>query len=359
MPRFLILLLISSLGIGINSCAATPLASLGTSRGVSPVVSRRTAANSSLRSATENLQVRARGEAEQEIGTISENASLPTPPGVDPVAVSPRLKTDPRAWMTLPESLKDVASRTDTFDPPPAPEKEIMPEVKTKALRLYTHARVLAQDKMFLQAITEFLKALELDPNNPRILRELARNYVKSGNSNRAVTMFEQLIRHEPDNEMALFIVGLAAAERRNYELTVATLGRPLISGQSFTHDPGSSVLAHYHLARALGSLGYDRAASQSMRASLQQIVEFDRRSRYRQQIASIFRRQAEMWQFIGDTQFRILEYEQPERDPTPDDVRQPETRSPRGRPAHAPGADAQGAGDGRRSGSAAVCLSV
>ena len=154
-------------------------------------------------------------------------------------------------------------------------------------------------------------KALELDPDNPRIMHELARNYIRSGNNTRAVAMFGQLIRHEPDNELALFIVGLAAAERRDYELTVATLGRPLVSGQTFTHDPGSSVLAGYHLARALSGLGYDRAASRSMHTSLERIGDFNRRSRYRQQLDSIFRRQAEMWQFIGDAYFRILEYEE------------------------------------------------
>ena len=290
MPLILTLLLTSSLGIGMTSCASTI---------------------TSLLSASENLQVLAREETEKEFATPPGNFDFPPPPGVDPVAVAPRPKTDKRAWLPFVEALKDVASRTQTFDPPPEPAKEIRPGAQTEALRLYAHGRILAQDDLLLQANAELLKALELDPDNPRIMHELARNYIRSGNNTRAVAMFGQLIRHEPDNELALFIVGLAAAERRDYELTVATLGRPLVSGQSFTHDPGSSVLAGYHLARALSGLGYDRAASRSMHTSLERIGDFNRRSRYRQQLDSIFRRQAEMWQFIGDAYFRILEYEE------------------------------------------------
>lgn len=303
MPLILIFLLTASLGIGMMSCAATQLSFRG--------ATQKAATITSLLSASENLQVLAREETENEFAAPPGNLEFPPPPGVDPVAVAPRPETDKRAWMPLVEALKDVASRTKTFDPPPKPAREIRPAARTEALRLYAHGRILAQDDLLLQANAELLKALELDPDNPRIMHELARNYIRSGNNTRAVAMFEQLIRHEPDNELALFIVGLAAAERRDFELTVATLGRPLVSGQSFTHDPGSSVLAGYHLARALSGLGYDRAASRSMHTSLERIGNFNRQSRYRQQLDSIFRRQAEMWQFIGDAYFRILEYEE------------------------------------------------
>ena len=206
MSLILNLLLTSSLGIGMMSCTAIQLASRE--------APQKATSSTTLRSATDNLQVLAREETEKEITTPPGSLDVPPPPGVDPVAVAPRPKTDKRAWMSLEEALMEVASRTNIFDPPPKPAREIRPDIRTEALRLYAHGRVLAQDDLILQAIGELRQALELDPNNPRILHELARIYIRSGNNTRAVTMFRQLLSHEPDNELALFIVGLAAAER-------------------------------------------------------------------------------------------------------------------------------------------------
>lgn len=290
-------------------------------------------------SAAENLQ-RLAGREQQAKNLRSINA--PIPPGIEPEALAARSTSDERAFLSLESALHklvvshhpetetdqpattgngeaksngaDDADTADTrdADEPDADADDDESDPESEAIRHYVRGRqAMLEDRMYV-AITELQRAAQLDPDSPRIRRELARAYTAMNNQSRAMEQYTALRQLVPDDAEAIFSLGLNAANRREFETAAAILGRRLLDDEPFDHDPAADVLARYTIAFSLRHLGYDRAFVQlwTLEATEPAMTgELFERTMYAARLGSIYRQRAEIWRSIGDARCRLGEF--------------------------------------------------
>ncbi len=287
------------LALGIAVLAALGCASTGGDvRGIDPRLS-----------AAENLQRQAAHEARSGPGSPPATPGLvAAPPGVGAALLAPRPVTDVAARLPLHAALAELvpppAPRTPRAATPPPDDAD-----RDGALRHYAKGRDAALRNRHLVAITELEKALSLDPRSPAILRQLARSYVAMGNDTRAAALFEELIELDPDDSETLFVLGLAATNRRDFARAASFLGRPRLAGAAFDHDPAAACLADFMLGSALKQLGYDRAWVELARAAVSDLGRLPGSTIYRFRYESLYRQRSEIWRSVGDAHCRLGEY--------------------------------------------------
>ena len=73
-------------------------------------------------------------------------------------------------------------------------------------------------------AIREYQAVLKLDPKFPRVRYELARTYVDTNDSDRAIPLLKEVIATEPGNTNARFLLGAAFAKKGDCEAALSWL---------------------------------------------------------------------------------------------------------------------------------------
>jgi len=206
-------------------------------------------------------------------------------------------------------SQRVVYARTGTTAPlETAPVDD---EDRDQALWHYAKGRDAALRGRDLVAITELEKAYKLDPASSVVLRQLARSYTEMGNLTRAAGYFQQLLALESGDSEALFALGLAATNRRDFRRAADFLAGPRLAGVAFDHDPAADCLADYMLASAVRELGYDRAWIELATASIIKLAGLSAPTAYRFRFDSLYRQRAAIWRGIGDAHCRLGEYEE------------------------------------------------
>jgi len=238
--------------------------------------------------------------------------TMPVPPGVGDDELSDRAAADVSAWLSATEALRhnalSVPERVRALPREAAPVDD---EVRDRALRHYAKGRDAALRGRDLVAITELEKAHKLDPASSVIMRQLARSYSEMGNLTRAAGYFDQLLVLEPADSEALFALGLAAINRRDFRRAVSFLAGPRLAGRTFQHDPAADCLADFMLASAVRELGYDRAWIELATASIAKLAGLPSPTVYRFRFESLYRQRAEIWRGIGDAHCRLGAYEE------------------------------------------------
>ena len=115
---------------------------------------------------------------------------------------------------------------------------------RTEAYYHFSKARMLDDQGQSAQAIDEYKKALELDPNNSLIFSEMAESYLRNNRLREAVDVAQKAIQADRDNIEAhkllttvyLQVIGRASAQQppstetinnaRNDRLTINHFGR-------------------------------------------------------------------------------------------------------------------------------------
>ena len=237
-------------------------------------------------------------------------AAVAPPPGLEPQVLLPA--EDPRARLPLTEALGEVVSlEADAFAPAETDEAAPDSETIDQALRHYAKGRDAALQSRYLTAVFELEKAAALDPTSPAILRLLARCYLARPNALKAASLYERLLRVDPDDSEALFTLGLAATNRRDFERAAAYLGRPRLHESSFDHDPAAGFLADFMLASSLRNLGYDRASVELSRSLLEGLPDrLEAPSFHVKRFERLYRLRPEIWQAVGDAHCRLEQYE-------------------------------------------------
>ena len=87
-----------------------------------------------------------------------------------------------------------LASATTAFG------QQAQTKSRTEAYYHFSKARILDEQGQASQAIDEYKKALELDPNNSMIYGEMAESYLRNNRVRDAVETAEKAIRVNPDN---------------------------------------------------------------------------------------------------------------------------------------------------------------
>lgn len=265
-------------------------------------------------SAEQNLQVL----ATKELAAPDENASAngfaaPVPPGIEPQVLTPRQSSDANAFLPLSIALARVSAGApdNPAELPGRPAPAIDSQSREKALQLYARGRNAALDNRTLQAIVDLQKALELDPTSPQILRELARCYQAESRVPQAVDYYEKLLRLEPDNPEALFALGMASANRRDFARAAAVLAKLRQASQKLNVDPIAAILADFSLSVSLRELGYDRAFIESARAAMNLPDQLAGSAERTARLGLIYRQRGETWRAMGDAHCRLGEYPQ------------------------------------------------
>jgi tetratricopeptide (TPR) repeat protein len=237
---------------------------------------------------------------------------VPVPPGLEPQIIAPRPASDLRAALPLDAALGEIVLKHPLPEPAPAAAPPIDAATRDQALRHYAKGRDAALRNQNLVAIFELEKAAALDPDSPAILRQLARGYLARPNPLKAASLYQRLLQLEPDDNEALFALGLAATNRRDFERAAAYLARPRERGATFDHEPGADHLADFMLASSLRHLGYDRASIGLSRFVVLNLPDrLPGPSIHATRLASVYRRRGEIWQSIGDAHCRLGQYEE------------------------------------------------
>lgn len=257
-------------------------------------------------------------DEESRHATVSSpvDVDVDIPPGVDPHRLSLRPAGDVKATMSPEQAIEHIVSRSVRPDARTSnrPRSHSSPRLsfrdRTAIQRHYAAGRQAALEGRPFIANQEFGQAIAIDPDDPAILRQLARSFAAIGNTPQAVTAYEQLRQREPNDPEANFVIGLSAARQGKYEDAVGALGPIRYQGDAFRHDPGANLLADYTLAIAFRHLGFDRAEVQLTAQTLEGLTTFGQLSRYRAEIESIRRRAGDLWLTLGDSRARLAEFE-------------------------------------------------
>jgi tetratricopeptide (TPR) repeat protein len=248
--------------------------------------------------------------AREEAAAPRTPIKAPIPPGVGPPALAPRHPADRRARLSLAAALLEL-------EPLPAVEQEPGPDAPVlddatgdQALRHYARGRGAALGGEHFAAIIELEKALALDPNSPAVLRQLARSYLAMRNSLKATRHYERLLAVEPDDSESLFMLGLTAQSRRDFEQAASYLAHRRLAGAAFDHDPAADVLAASWLATALRNLGYDQASIELAADMVSRLQPEIGPTFYPKQYQQLYIRRAEIWRDIGDAYCRLGAYD-------------------------------------------------
>jgi tetratricopeptide (TPR) repeat protein len=245
--------------------------------------------------------------ARKEVGSRLTPIEAPTPPGVGPQTLALRPPAETGARLSLAAALREiepVQAVEPGTDPP-----DLDDATRDQALRHYARGRDAAINGEQLAAIIELEKALALDPASPAVLRQLARSYLSMRNSLKATRHYERLLAVEPDDSESLFMLGLTARSRREFEQAASYLARPRLRGASFDHDPAADILADFWLGTALRQLGYDQAWIELATDVVGRLGPHLGPTLYVGQYQQLYIRRAEIWREIGDAHCRLGRY--------------------------------------------------
>jgi hypothetical protein len=163
--------------------------------------------------------------ARKEVGASLTPIEAPAPPGVGPQALALRPPAETRARLSLAEALGELEP-AHAVEPGTGPP-DLDSATRDQALRHYARGRDAAISGEQLAAIIELEKALALDPGSPAVLRQLARSYLSMRNNLKATRHYERLLAVEPNDSESLFMLGLTARSRRDFEQAATTIPPP------------------------------------------------------------------------------------------------------------------------------------
>ncbi|HIE64958.1 MAG: tetratricopeptide repeat protein [Nitrospira sp.] len=157
-------------------------------------------------------------------------SALPVPPAVSPspvqfAPVAPH--APPRGGTSFMEKLEGFKKKLDK-DP-----KDV------EALIFMANANFDIQ--RFEKAQVFYLRALEVDPDNPHIRTDLASTYRHMGDSDKAIVELDHVIQAHPNHEIALYNMGIILLNDKEDGAGAAKTWERLV--QLNPHDPLSDEL--------------------------------------------------------------------------------------------------------------------
>lgn len=271
------------------ACAGTPISCASRPSRTDQQIQATTAIESPLRT----LQARAELEA---------LSPLPVP---DESLLRRLVQNDTPALVPGTEAYRKALLSSDDieidqpFADAPMPE-EINPSRRGQAVKLYTRARVLRQQRQFDDAARVLEQASTLDPASSTIQKALGDIRADQGDALGANNAYERAIELGDRSGTALVHVASQAYTLRNDErvLSLCTLA---LNAPEMDRDPVARALAGIMLGNAQIRLGYLRAGAESLEQALTDFDPGSRDPRWRQEIVQIIGRQAALWVVVGD----------------------------------------------------------
>ncbi len=137
-------------------------------------------------------------------------------PGYDTFRTSVHLS---EVYRIPPMDVKLAAAAVPVSEVPAAP-KNAAPDV----IPLLEHGNALLEQKDYADARAQYEKALAVIPDNPAILRAIARTYCGERKLDEAIATLTKVVEKDPADSEALFLLANVQLERGNLEEGRATL---------------------------------------------------------------------------------------------------------------------------------------
>lgn len=141
----------------------------------------------------------------------------------------------------------------------PAPGNEI-PPLSQRGATPVAAAKALIAEQRYTEASLELERALRYDPQHPEVHRTLATLHIQAGNRERARSHVVKALEISPDDGSAHYLQGRLMQLDGDYPGAISAYRTALLCPAA-RRDTETTLLAHYHLAEALQSDGYETAA--------------------------------------------------------------------------------------------------
>ncbi len=235
---------------------------------------------------------------------------VPPPPGVEIKVLAPREgEALTKARMSLDAIITSLPSPeylSATTQPATQPA-DFQSEPPLAAQLKYVEARQAWLDRRAFDAIRELQAADVLAPNRPEILSLLGQIYSYSGNKVRGGYYLEQAVKLDPYDAESLYLLGRYALEQgKEGEAIVDFAAAMKVAGKVDDVDQALWPMIAFSLGNALDSAGYDLAASEQYRFSLDHSNLVGRSSRLGREVSFLTRQRASTFQSLGDTLNRL-----------------------------------------------------
>lgn len=249
--------------------------------------------------------------AEREHAEPNESAMKLAPaPGIDIDSVRPlpesELKEGSPALLSLDDAIK-AATTTFVLDVAPArtTEEQLDTETLAEALKLYASGVQHLNDGNVESAMSELMQAKTLDPRSPSIWVAIGDAYVAAGRRPSGLGAWQQAIRQGSQESRVFAALAREALRSRRLDTAVGLLNAAKAC-KDVNDDPAMPWLINADLGEALADLGYLDAARRLL-ATLQAMPPvWGQQTRFRNEIADLYRRRAELLQRTGDLSLRL-----------------------------------------------------
>ncbi len=170
------------------------------------------------------------------------------------------LKLTPGADAKLPFELSDQEIEQLKKEMEKAEKRK---ETSAEVQALFDAGLKLAQEGKHAEAIEEFKKALERDPEQPNILGNMADSYSKIDKNEEALALYQKAVAISPND----------AALQTNLGVMLSKLGKNAESQEAFKKaaalNPGASAQSFYNIGATLVNNGKTAEAAESFKQAI------------------------------------------------------------------------------------------
>ena len=213
------------------------------------------------------------------------------------VAPRPPLPLEPKALLGL-----DALPRLDRPTNPTG-------ELSEQALSLVLDAEGKIRQKDFAGAMALLNQASALEPQNPRILRDIGLAQAGTGQLEQAFKNLSSAVASAPDDLEAQLWVGRLAANQRDWDLAIHALRTALLCSGANPQEPKTAE-ALLRLGEALETQGYFQAALEALSRLDQWLYQNDLAYRENLALRATMLRPERLWAQLGLLELRLGRYE-------------------------------------------------
>ncbi|MFZ4574962.1 MAG: tetratricopeptide repeat protein, partial [Phycisphaerales bacterium] len=213
------------------------------------------------------------------------------------------------AKSTLPLDKTLEAFRAGAVQPPPS--KHV---ADVEALHLYSQGRLKAADRKLPEAITDLEAAAALDPGAAEIWRALGEAQLAAGRRQNGLSSFAKALSLGLNESMVHWLLGREKLRAKQWNEALASLVHAL-DAPDLRPESDLAVLVRLDLAEALAATGSLSAAREMIGRALSVPFSTLAYSRFRGELAEVFRRRSEFWTRAGDLACRMGQYEDARQD--------------------------------------------
>lgn len=212
---------------------------------------------------------------------------------------------DAKATLPLTRALADLSAG---FRRAQATEKPERLAART-AMRVYATGRLALLRGDLKRALDDLQSATRLDPGAVEPWEAYGEAQLRSGQLRGAADSFDRAVALGSTDPAVVLAVAREALERDDHRKAGQVLAVFSASPSVFA-DPALPYVTAAMLGRSLLTDGYVAAGREAIAAATDLPEAFNRPTRYREELADVYRRRADLWRSIGDADCRLGEFD-------------------------------------------------